>query len=400
VKAAVVDDIAQTHDQSCGDKVNSPPFSLPLVSVIIVNYNYGRFLKQAADSVYEQTYPNIECIIVDNASTDESADVLLAISRRYPGTTILRRSDNGGQSLASKEGFEASSGEYVVFLDADDVLLSSCIATHVFVHLSLRIPVGFSSADMIQSVGSRMVLGTIHSLSEYVRSGRGIRPGLMRRIDERAPEVWPLRNPEAGLENQVHLILPSDCDFRSWFWAPTSCNCFRRDALQLFLNNERLGELRSCTDAYLLRGIGLLTGSVVIDRSLAIYRLHGMNVFSKHPNLYGMLNYERGGVSDNDLLGRKLVIDHLIAKADLFLHKVESPQHYMQALMALDGAWPRLPSTVRGCRTYVAGKVVGESAALSRNLGLLNFVLLLKRLGVAPHVILLASLRRKNKKPI
>src|SRR6202045_1152367 len=103
-------------------KINK--FNLPLVSVIIVNYNYGRFLKQAADSVYEQTYPNIEGIIVDNASTDESAGVLLSISRQYPGTTIVRLSDNGGQILASKEGFEASSCEYVVFLDADDVLLS------------------------------------------------------------------------------------------------------------------------------------------------------------------------------------------------------------------------------------------------------------------------------------
>ena len=398
MKAASVDSIAQTHNHNSGDQINSLPFSLPLVSVIIVNYNYGRFLKQAADSVFEQTYPNIEFIIVDNASTDESADVLLAISKQYPGTTILRRSDNGGQSLASKEGFEASSGEYVVFLDADDVLLPSCIATHVFVHLSLRIPVGFSSADMIQSVDSRMVLGTIYRLSEYVRSGRGRKPGLLRRIDESAPEVWPLHSPDAGLENQVHLILPSDCDFQSWFWAPTSCNCFRRDALQLFFNTERLGELRSCTDAYLIRGVSLLMGSVVIDRALAIYRLHGMNVFSKHPNLFGMLNYERGGVSDNDLVGRKLVIDHLIAQAELFLHKLESPQQYMRALLALDAAWPRIPSTVGGCRTYVAGKLVTDSATLTRELGLFNFVLLLARLKVVPHVILLACLRRKNKK--
>ena len=398
MKAASVDSIAQTHNHSSGDQIISLPFSLPLVSVIIVNYNYGRFLKQAADSVFEQTYPSIEFIIVDNASTDESADVLLAISKQYPGTTILRRSDNGGQSLASKEGFEASSGEYVVFLDADDVLLPSCIATHVFVHLSLRIPVGFSSADMIQSVDSRMVLGTIYRLSEYVRSGRGRKPGLLRRIDESAPEVWPLHSPDAGLENQVHLILPSDCDFQSWFWAPTSCNCFRRDALQLFFNTERLGELRSCTDAYLIRGVSLLMGSVVIDRALAIYRLHGMNVFSKHPNLFGMLNYERGGVSDNDLVGRKLVIDHLIAQAELFLHKLESPQQYMRALLALDAAWPRIPSTVGGCRTYVAGKLVTDSATLMRELGLFNFVLLLARLKVVPHVILLACLRRKNKK--
>ena len=89
---------------------------------------------------------------------------------------------------------------------------------------------------------------------------------------------------------------------------------------------ESLRELRSCTDAYLIRGISVLMGSVVIDRSLGIYRLHGMNVFSKHPNLYCMLHYERGGPSDNDLFGRKLVIDHLIANVGLFLHKLESTQ--------------------------------------------------------------------------
>jgi len=93
-----MDDITRTH----ADKTASPTFNLPLVSVIIVNYNYGRFLKQAADSVFEQTYPNIECIIVDNASTDCSAAVLLDISREHPGVKILRRKENGGQSLASR----------------------------------------------------------------------------------------------------------------------------------------------------------------------------------------------------------------------------------------------------------------------------------------------------------
>jgi hypothetical protein len=56
MKAAAVDYLAQTHHHNSGEKINSPPFSLPSVSVIIVNYNYGRFLKQAADSVFEQTY--------------------------------------------------------------------------------------------------------------------------------------------------------------------------------------------------------------------------------------------------------------------------------------------------------------------------------------------------------
>src|ERR1700730_119661 len=122
-----MDDNPELHCQDASEIVFNK-FTLPLVSVIIVNYNYGRFLKQAADSIFEQTYPNIECIIVDNASADCSAAVLLDISREYPGAKIVRRKEPGGQSLAAKEGFEASSGEYVVFVDAADYLLASFFA--------------------------------------------------------------------------------------------------------------------------------------------------------------------------------------------------------------------------------------------------------------------------------
>ena len=390
-----MDDNPEIHCQDTSEKVINK-FSLPLVSVIIVNYNYGRFLKQAADSVFEQTYPNIECIIVDNASADCSAGVLLDISRQYPGAKIVRRKDPGGQSLASKEGFAASSGEYVIFVDADDYLLASFVETHVFVHLSLRVPVGFSSSDMIQAVDSRMVLGTVAYLSEYVRSGRGKSPGLLRRIDKSAPGVWPLPSPDASIETEVHFVEPRHTG--AWMWAPTSGNCFRRDALQLFLNNQHLAALLTGTDAYLVRGVSLVAGSVVIDRPLAVYRLHGMNVFSKHPHLNGVLNYERDSPSDPNQLGRKMIIDHLIANAQLFLRKLPSSWHYMQALKAVDDPWPRLPSTLAGCRSYLAGKLVAEAATLAPALGFFNFVVLLARLKVAPHVILKACLKCTKEK--
>lgn len=374
-------------------KTKISKLSLPLVSVIIVNYNYGRFLKQAANSVFEQTYKNIECIIIDNASTDESADVLREIAAQHPEAKIVWQKENGGQSLASMDGFAASSGEYVVFLDADDYLLPSFIETHVFVHLSLRIPVGFSSGDMLQAVDSRMVLGTLAFLSEYVRSGQGISPGLLRRIDKSAPEVWPLPSPDTSIETEVHLVEPAYAG--DWMWAATSGNCFRRDALQLFLNNKDLPALRRCTDSYLLRGINVVAGSVVIDRPLAVYRLHGMNVFSKHPHLNGILNYERD--SQNEL-GRKMIIDHLIANVQLFLRKMPSSWHYKNALKAMDDLWPRLPSTVPGCPSYLAGKIVTEANALAPELGFVSFVGFLRELKVAPHVILKACLQRKTEK--
>ncbi|MCI0598494.1 MAG: glycosyltransferase [Beijerinckiaceae bacterium] len=371
-----------TRDLTC------KKISAPLVSVIIVNYNYGRFLRETVDSVFAQGYPNIECIIVDNGSTDDSADVLQTISGHYPDAKILRRNENGGQSLASMEAFEASSGEYVVFLDADDILLPAFVETHIFVHLSLRIPVGFTSSDMIQSVDSRMVTGTIAYMSEFVRSGRGVRPNLLRRIDESAPQAWPLPSPAGPIETQIHFVEP--CDSGHWMWAPTSGNCFRRDALQLFLNNKELAALRSCTDAYILRAVNVVTGSVVIDRPLGVYRLHGMNVFSKHPHLNGVVSYDRSGPSDHNQTGRKLIMDHLIANAKFFVPKMPSPGHYINALKALDDSWPRLPSTVPGCRTYLAGKVITEAPALSSALGYFYFILLLKRLKAAPHVVIKA----------
>jgi Glycosyl transferase family 2 len=391
-----MDDKPEFHCQDTSEVQNNK-LNLPLVSVIIVNYNYGRFLKQATDSVFEQTYPNIECIIVDNASTDCSVGVLLDISKEYPSAKIVRRKDPGGQSLASKEGFEASSGEYVVFLDADDYLLAPFVETHVFVHLSLRVPVGFSSSDMIQAVDSRMVLGTIAYLSKYVRSGRGISPGLLRRIDKSAPDVWPLPSPDASIETAVHFVEPGYTG--DWMWAPTSGNCFRRDALQLFLTNKDLAALRTGTDAYLIRGVNVVTGNVVIDRPLAVYRLHGMNEFSRHPHLNGVLNYERNSPSDPNQLGRKMIIDHLIANAQLFLPKMPTSWRYMNALKAVDDPWPRLPSTVAGCRSYLAGKLVEEAATLVPRLGLFIFIAFsLTRLKVAPHVILRAWLNYKRAK--
>ena len=253
--------------------VNLNRFNLPLVSIVIINYNYGCFLREAVNSVFSQSYPNIECIIVDNASDDDSADIITDLSRQYPSVIVIQRADNAGMNIAAIEGFETSSGEYVVFLDADDVLLSAFIETHIFVHMSLRIPVGVTSADMVQAVGTRMVLGTyLSTTSEFMRSEKGKKFGLFRRIDENAPEVWPLHSPDAAIESQIRFVDPLDAN---WVWAPMSANCFRRDGLDLFMDKRRLCDLRASLDCYLLTGISVLTGSVLIDRALAIYRIHG-----------------------------------------------------------------------------------------------------------------------------
>src|SRR6201988_707109 len=90
-----------------------------LVTILINNYNYSRFLPYAIDSALAQTYRNIEVIVVDDGSTDNSREVLA----KYAGRVIAVQKENGGQPTAFNAGFAASKGDIICFLDADDLFL-------------------------------------------------------------------------------------------------------------------------------------------------------------------------------------------------------------------------------------------------------------------------------------
>ncbi|MFN3650785.1 MAG: glycosyltransferase family 2 protein [Armatimonadota bacterium] len=89
---------------------------MPRVSVVIPSYNYARFVSRAIDSVLAQTYRSLECIVVDDGSTDETPEVLAGYGDRI--RTIRQR--NQGLSAARNTGLRAATGELVAFLDADD----------------------------------------------------------------------------------------------------------------------------------------------------------------------------------------------------------------------------------------------------------------------------------------
>ncbi len=96
---------------------------IPLVSIIINNYNYGRFLAEAIDSALIQTHSRIEVIVVDDGSTDDSRAIIAGYGNRI--NTILK--ENGGQTSALNAGFAVSHGDLVCFLDSDDRLLPTAI---------------------------------------------------------------------------------------------------------------------------------------------------------------------------------------------------------------------------------------------------------------------------------
>ena len=102
----------------------------PLVSVIIPSYNSARFLAEAVKSVFAQTYSALECIVVDDGSTDNTDEVLQQLVSRYPSLRTARKT-NGGLSSARNLGLRLCRGDVVSFLDADDVLLPGKIELQV-----------------------------------------------------------------------------------------------------------------------------------------------------------------------------------------------------------------------------------------------------------------------------
>src|SRR6266404_3476760 len=98
-----------------------------LASIIINNYNYARFLREAVDSALNQTYRNTEVIVVDDGSTDGSREIIASYSHRI--IPLLKR--NGGQNSALNAGFSLSRGDVVLFLDSDDVLFPTAVKVAV-----------------------------------------------------------------------------------------------------------------------------------------------------------------------------------------------------------------------------------------------------------------------------
>lgn len=92
----------------------------PLISVIITNYNYGKYIHKAIESVLNQTYKNIELIVVDDHSNDESDKKIRQILKNNLEVKYVRNDKNEGVVFSRNLGMKMSKGEFLCCLDADD----------------------------------------------------------------------------------------------------------------------------------------------------------------------------------------------------------------------------------------------------------------------------------------
>ncbi|QHL87299.1 glycosyltransferase [Nibribacter ruber] len=125
--------------------------TLPLVSIICLCYNHARFLRQALDSVLAQTYPQIEVIIVDDLSQDDSVAIIEEYVARYPHIQFIQHTQNQGNCRSFNEAFAISKGEFIIDFATDDVLHPERVAKQVAAFQSLPSQVGviYTDAELI-----------------------------------------------------------------------------------------------------------------------------------------------------------------------------------------------------------------------------------------------------------
>lgn len=226
-------------NQAATVKKSSTLSDTPLVSIIIGNYNYDRFVGKAIDSALKQTYENVEVIVVDDGSQDKSREVIT----QYVNQIIPIFKENGGQPSNYNAGFAQSKGEIICFLDSDDMFVPDKLEKVVRI---------FKSSEEIG--------WCFHS---------------MQLIDEDNNTLPTTNTPN---------YITRKCDFRPFISAgripphvpPCSGLCFRRSLLEKILPMPA-PKIITNNDYYVkFMAVGLSKGFILSD-ALTLQKIHGNN---------------------------------------------------------------------------------------------------------------------------
>ncbi|GAB3847448.1 glycosyltransferase [Hymenobacter terrigena] len=136
------------------------PSEAPIVTIVALCHNHAPFLREALDSIVAQTYPHLEVWLVDDASTDNSPDILREYAAQNPTWHLLLLPENVGNCRAFNTAFFQSKGEFVIDFATDDVLLPARVAQQVaqFQAAAPEVGVVYSNCELIDEAGHSLGL--------------------------------------------------------------------------------------------------------------------------------------------------------------------------------------------------------------------------------------------------
>jgi glycosyltransferase involved in cell wall biosynthesis len=131
----------------------------PLVTVICLCYNHSKYVIESLNSVINQTYPKIEIIIADDASTDNSKEVIADWLLKYPEIPFISNKINLGNTKTFNKALQHAKGKYIIDLAADDILLPECVEKQIDTFLNSKlenIGIVYGNAELISENNSHI----------------------------------------------------------------------------------------------------------------------------------------------------------------------------------------------------------------------------------------------------
>ena len=262
---------------------------LPRISVVVTCFNCRDYIGDAIRSVARQTLGDFDCVIVDDASTDDSAAVVQRTLEELadPRFRQVRLPRNVGQTGATRAGLAATQAPFVCFLDSDDLWNDDFLERHLAAHLNESYAVGFTAcnARLIDGQGAVIAGGVYWFGKDRAVADRGlafapIDPARVPSIDTANKSVdWQHQTPyRLYTKRLVH-----------WVWVSTSSMMFRRSLIDLVFPGDDEA-FRLHMDFYVVVMAQMVAGSLLIDEPLYSYRLHGRNFAANNPVLGGRLH--------------------------------------------------------------------------------------------------------------
>lgn len=126
---------------------------ITMVSVIMPAYNSSRYIRAAIESVLQQSHRELELVVVDDCSNDNTVEVVQKYCTAYGNVRLLALKVNSGAAAARNEGLKAAKGRYVSFLDSDDVMDTDCISQQLRFMMEKNAGLVFASYQMIDGQG-------------------------------------------------------------------------------------------------------------------------------------------------------------------------------------------------------------------------------------------------------
>jgi glycosyltransferase involved in cell wall biosynthesis len=307
-------------------------FKPPLVSLVLINWNYAAYVGEAIRSIENQDYPNLEILVVDNGSTDASRSVIADCVGDNGRARIIHLEKNLGQLGAFLDVFSQIKGDFLTVVDADDVLCPNFVSSHLQVHLALPRSIAFTSSNVVEMAADGCTLTGGYAGFGTTREplNRGLRP-----IDA------ALRLPTISEADYLRLD-QSTCTYSGasrWIWGPGSSNVYRRSVLALVHQPPKQRSYFRAVDSYLNPLCQILGGSALIDRHLSAYRIHDANYFAARESVHGL---KKGRLRIMKRLNqeRRELIHFLFQRPELFRALLSSRRFWDAVYQLAEGLGP------------------------------------------------------------